>query len=58
MGTLLTEQFEFVWCSITNRAVEMFLPRGRQVQHGVEETLTRIKRAAEGITKGGWVRAD
>jgi Polyketide cyclase / dehydrase and lipid transport len=49
-GTLLSERFEFLWCSITNRAVEAFLPRGRQVQHGVEETLTRIKRAAEAMT--------
>lgn len=46
-GTLLAERFEFLWCSVTNRAIEMFLPRGRQVQQGLEETLTRIKRAAE-----------
>jgi len=49
-GTLLSEGFEFLWCSFTNRAVEMFLPRGRQVQDGVEETLARIKHAAEANT--------
>ena len=46
-GTLLTESFEFLWCSIPNRAVELFLPRGRQVNRGIHETLMRIKRAAE-----------
>lgn len=46
-GTLLTESFEFLWCSIPNRAVELLLPRGRQVNQGIRETLTRIKRAAE-----------
>jgi hypothetical protein len=29
-GTLLTESFEFLWCSLRNRATEMFIPRGRQ----------------------------
>jgi uncharacterized protein YndB with AHSA1/START domain len=28
-GTLLSESFEFVWCPVANRAVEMFIPRGR-----------------------------
>jgi hypothetical protein len=46
-GTVLTETFEFVWCSLANRAVEMFIPRGRQMNRGIQETLTRIKRAAE-----------
>lgn len=46
-GTLLTESFQFVWCSVPNRLVEALLPRGRQVNQGIEETLRRIKRAAE-----------
>ena len=46
-GTLLTESFEFLWCSIANRTLEMFLPRGRQMNRGIHETLVRIKRAAE-----------
>jgi Polyketide cyclase / dehydrase and lipid transport len=46
-GTLLTESFEFLWCSVPNRLVEALLPRGRQVNRGIEETLRRIKRAAE-----------
>jgi Polyketide cyclase / dehydrase and lipid transport len=49
-GTLLTESFQFLWCSIANRAAEMFVPRGRQVNRGIEETLRRIKRAAESAT--------
>lgn len=46
-GTRLTESFEFQWCSVANRLAEAFLPRGRQVNRGIEETLRRIKRAAE-----------
>jgi Polyketide cyclase / dehydrase and lipid transport len=46
-GTLLTESFEFVWCSIPNRLAEALLPRGRQVNQGIEQTLRRIKTAAE-----------
>jgi Polyketide cyclase / dehydrase and lipid transport len=30
-GTLLTESLQFRWCSVWNRAAELFLPRGRQV---------------------------
>jgi uncharacterized protein YndB with AHSA1/START domain len=54
-GTLLTESFEFLWCSLRNRATEIFIPRGHQVDRGIEETLTRIKRAAEALS-GGTVR--
>ncbi|HYQ36357.1 MAG TPA: SRPBCC family protein [Mycobacterium sp.] len=46
-GTLLTESFEFLWCSVPNRLAEVLVPRGRQVNRGIEETLRRIKRAAE-----------
>jgi Polyketide cyclase / dehydrase and lipid transport len=46
-GTLLTESFQFVWCSVPNRLAEALLPRGRQVNQGIEETLRRIKQAAE-----------
>jgi hypothetical protein len=45
-GTLLTESFEFVWCPVGNRAVEMFIPRGSQVKRGIHETLHRIAKAA------------
>ena len=48
-GTLLTESFEFLWCSMPNRAVELLLPRGRQVSRGIHETLMRIKAAAEAL---------
>lgn len=46
-GTILTESFQFLWCSLGNRAVELFIPRGRQVNSGIDETLRRIKHAAE-----------
>jgi uncharacterized protein YndB with AHSA1/START domain len=46
-GTLLTESFQFQWCSLRNRATELFIPRGRQVNRGIHETLHRIKAAAE-----------
>jgi uncharacterized protein YndB with AHSA1/START domain len=46
-GTLLTESFEFLWCSIPNRLAEALVPRGRQVNRGIKETLRRIKQAAE-----------
>ena len=28
-GTVLTESFEFLWCPLGNRVVELFVPRGR-----------------------------
>lgn len=46
-GTLLTESFHFLWCPPLDRVVELFVPRGRQVQRGMKETLRRIKLAAE-----------
>jgi len=46
-GTLLTESFQFLWCSMPNRLAEALVPRGRQVNRGIEETLRRIKLAAE-----------
>jgi hypothetical protein len=45
-GTLLTESFDFVWCPVGNRAVELFIPRGSQVNRGIHETLLRIAKAA------------
>jgi hypothetical protein len=35
-----------VWCPIGNRAVEMFIPRGSQVNRGIHETLQRIAKGA------------
>jgi hypothetical protein len=46
-GTVLTESFQFLWCSVWNRATEMFVPRGRQVNQAIEETVRRVKAAAE-----------
>jgi len=48
-GTVLTESFQFLWCSLTNRAAELFVPRGRQVNEGIGDTVRRIKRAAEAL---------
>jgi len=46
-GTLVTESFEFLWCSALDRVVEAFVPRGRQVNRGIQETLRRLKQTAE-----------
>jgi hypothetical protein len=50
-GTLLTESFEFLWCPLGNRVVELFVPRGRQVDRGIRETLQRIAAAAEAVAQ-------
>jgi hypothetical protein len=52
-GTVVTESFQFLWCSRRNRATEMFLPRGRQANRGIDETLRRIKHAAEALHAAG-----
>ena len=52
-GTLLTESFEFVWCPLHERFVELFLPRNRQMRRGLEQTLQRIKHAVESRTTTG-----
>lgn len=46
-GTLLTESFEFVWCPAGNRISELLVPRGTQVNRGIEQTLQAVKCAAE-----------
>ena len=46
-GTLLTESFEFVWCPLTSRIGELFLPRGRVLRQGVNEAVQRVKAVAE-----------
>jgi uncharacterized protein YndB with AHSA1/START domain len=46
-GTLVTESFEFLWCSALDRVVEAFVPRSRQVNRGIQETLRRLKQTAE-----------
>ena len=48
-GTLLTESFDFVWCPLRNRVTELFIPRGRQLDRGIQQTLQRIKAAAESV---------
>lgn len=47
-GTLLTESFEFHWCPVGNRLVELPIPRGSQVNRGILLTLRNLKAAAEG----------
>ena len=46
-GTLVTESFQFLWCPALERVVEAFVPRGRQVNRGIKETLQRLKQTAE-----------
>jgi|SRR5665213_2986272 len=47
IGTVLSESFEFVWCPLSSRVGELFLPRGRTLRKGLNETVERIKAAAE-----------
>jgi hypothetical protein len=51
-GTLLTESFEFLWCPVGNRVVELLVPRGRQVNRGIHQTLRRIAATAETAAVG------
>ncbi len=46
-GTRVTESFQFLWCPALDRVVEAFVPRGRQVNRGIQETLRRLKQTAE-----------
>lgn len=46
-GTLLTESYEFVWCPVVSRLIELPIPRGHQVDRGILVTLGKIKAAAE-----------
>jgi uncharacterized protein YndB with AHSA1/START domain len=57
-GTLLTESFEFLWCPLGNRVVELFVPRGSQVNRGIHQTLQRIAATAEAAAPGADLRAN
>lgn len=46
-GTAVIESYEFLWCPVANRIAELPIPRDRQLRRGIEETLQRIKNAAE-----------
>lgn len=48
-GMRLTESFEFLWCPVGNRVVELFVPRGSQVNRGIHQTLQRIAATAEAV---------
>lgn len=50
-GTRLTESYEFLWCPVASRLVELPIPRGRQVNRGIRLTLANVKVAAEGNAK-------
>lgn len=47
-GTALTESYRFLWCPISNRIGELFVPRNHQLRRGLQQTVERIKSAAEG----------
>lgn len=46
-GTEVTESYRFLWCPIVNRIAELPIPRDKQLRRGIQETLNRIKSAAE-----------
>ena len=46
-GAEVIESYRFLWCPIANRIAELPIPRDKQLRRGIQETLTRIKTAAE-----------
>jgi uncharacterized protein YndB with AHSA1/START domain len=46
-GTEVIESYEFLWCPVANRLLDTFIPRDRQLRHGIQQTLARIAAAAE-----------
>jgi len=46
-GTLLSESYEFLWCPLGVRLLELPVPRGRQLGRGMRQTLDKIKQVAE-----------
>ncbi|GAC1396141.1 MAG: SRPBCC family protein [Mycobacterium sp.] len=46
-GTEVIESYRFLWCPIANRIAELPIPRDKQLRRGIQETLNRIKAAAE-----------
>jgi hypothetical protein len=45
--TILTETYEFLWCPLFSRIAEVPLPRDRQLQRGINQTVERVKARAE-----------
>jgi hypothetical protein len=48
-GTEVIESYRFLWCPIANRIAELPIPRDKQLRRGIQETLHRIKTAAERV---------
>lgn len=46
-STRLTESYEFLWCPALARLAELPIPRDKQLRRGVEQTIGRVKAAAE-----------
>ena len=51
-GTEVIESYQFLWCPIANRIAELPIPRDKQLRRGIQETLQRIKTAAEQTPPG------
>jgi len=52
-GTVLTESYQFLWCPIWNRISELPLQRDQHLRRGLNQTLHRIKAAAENPSRLG-----
>jgi hypothetical protein len=46
-STTLTETYEFLWCPLVSRIAEAPIPRDKQLQRGIAQTIERVKVAAE-----------
>ena len=47
--TTLTETYQFLWCPAASRLLEVPIPRDRQLRRGIQQTIERIKAAAERV---------
>ncbi len=47
-GVQVTESYEFLWCPVVARIVELPFPRDTQLRRGMQRTLDALMAAAEG----------
>lgn len=53
-GSRLTESYEFLWCPLAARALEIPFPRDKQLRRGIRQTLAKIEEAV--LSGGGGAR--
>jgi hypothetical protein len=48
-GTTLTETYQFLWCPVASRLLELPIPRDRQLRRGIQQTIERVKTVTERV---------